>query len=90
MLKSLTFSQKIRSAFAIATVFVLVLATNQLDKQYYDSIKETMQTIHEDRLVAKGYLYDLNNIFYKKQIDALRNDGYSSNSKQNEEISLLI
>ena len=49
-----------------------------------------MQTIHEDRLVAKGYLYDLNNIFYKKQIDALRNDGYSSNSKQNKEISLLI
>ncbi len=90
MLKSLTISQKIRSAFAIATVFVLVLATNQLDKQYYDSIKETMQTIHEDRLVAKGYLYELNNIFYEKQIDALRNGGFYSDSLQNEKITLLI
>jgi len=90
MIKSLTLSQKIRSAFAIATVFILVLATNQLDEQYYDSIKETMQTIHEDRLVAKGYLYDLNTIFYEKQVSALKNDGFKPNSKKNDKINELI
>jgi len=90
MLKSLTLSQKIRSAFAIATVFILVLATNQSDKQYYDSIKETMKTIHEDRLVAKGYLYELNSIFFEKQIEALKNNGFQPNSQINQEIQSLI
>ncbi|MEQ8625360.1 MAG: hypothetical protein RJQ00_11210 [Vicingaceae bacterium] len=90
MLKSLTTSQKIRSAFAIATVFILVFVTNQSDKQYYDSIKETMKTIHEDRLVAKGYLYELNSIFFEKQIEVLQNDGFQPNLKKNQEIQSLI
>ena len=90
MFKSLTTSQKIRSAFAIATVFVLVISTNQLDKQYYDSIKKTMKTIYEDRLVAKGYLYELNTIFFRKHIDVIEDSSYTLDLKQNEKIDALV
>lgn len=86
----MTLAQKLRSAFAVLTVFILVISTNQLDKQYYDSIKATMKSIFEDRLVAKGYLYDLNTQFYKKHVEILESDSLKSNPIVNEEINQLI
>lgn len=86
----MTLSQKIRSAFAIITVFILVISTNQLDKKYYKSIKRTMKSIFEDRLVAKGYLYDLNTLFYKKHIEAIENKDYQPSKFKNEKINELI
>lgn len=86
----MTLAQKLRSAFAILTVFILVVATNQLDKQYYDSIKSTMKSIYEDRLLAKGFLYDLNDLFYKKHIDILNAEEVLDFAEDNKAINTLM
>lgn len=87
----MTLAQKFRSGFAILTVFILVVSTNQLDKQYYDTIKTTMKSIFEDRLVAKGYLYELNTLFLQKHITVLESDSAGMvDVSQNEQINLLI
>ena len=74
----LTVSNRIKIGFAFAIVFLLVLATNRLDKRRFDRINESLTSIYEDRLVAKGHLYQLSSVFHKKE-KALLSD--SQNAK---------
>jgi hypothetical protein len=73
MSAKISLNNRIKIGFAFAIVFLLVLATNRLDKKRFSTINETLTSVYEDRLVAKGYLYELNNIFHQQEELLIRN-----------------
>jgi len=60
MLRKLSMAQKIRAAAALIMVFLLVLATNMIDKHHFETVRTSLKTVYEDRLVAKVYIYKIN------------------------------
>lgn len=84
MIAKISINNRIKIGFAFAIVFLLVLATNRLDKRRFSTVNETLTSVYEDRLVAKGYLYELNNIFHKKEeLLILSADGFLDKTYQN-------
>ena len=67
MTAKISFNNRIKIGFAFAIVFLLVIATNRLDKKRFDTLNTSLTSVYEDRLVAKGYLYELNNIFHEEE-----------------------
>lgn len=67
MSSNFSLNNRIKIGLAFAIVFLLVLATNRLDKRRFVTISNTLTSVYEDRLVAKGYLYELNTIFHEQE-----------------------
>lgn len=51
--------QKFNAALALLTVFVLVLATNLIDKKHFSDLQESFTSVYKDRLMAEIYLFEL-------------------------------
>lgn len=89
----LSMAQKIRTGLALLVVFLLVLATNMIDNQRFATIQGSVETIYEDRLVAKGYLYKISRKLQVKR-DILRSgngeDMMSLSQSVNDSIQILI
>ncbi len=70
----LTFAQKIRAAASLGVVFLLVLATNLMDKHHFSLVQKSLTTVYEDRLVAKDYIYKMAKQLQVKRSAALLDD----------------
>jgi hypothetical protein len=68
MLGKITPSQRLKTGLALGLVFLLVFATNQVDRKHFETVQFNLQSIFEDRLVAKGYLYQLQDKLFKEQL----------------------
>tara|TARA_Y100001972_G_scaffold125021_1_gene175396 strand:- start:697 stop:1320 length:624 start_codon:yes stop_codon:yes gene_type:complete len=90
---SLSTAQKIRAGIALAIVFLLIIATNQIDSNHFSIVKKTLTTVYEDRILVKNYIYNISRLLDKKQ-KALRSESYSQldslNSASNDSIRSLI
>lgn len=86
----LTINNRVKIGFAFAIVFLLVLATNRLDKRRFDRLNQSLTTVYEDRLVAKGYLYKLNSIFIKQEKVLLSDTISLKNLEEQKKIEQLI
>jgi hypothetical protein len=90
MTTKVSLNNRIKIGFAFAIVFLLVIATNRLDKKRFNTINETLTSVYEDRLVAKGYLYELNNIFQEQEeLLILSNETLMSKSYHSEVEELI-
>jgi len=90
MTNNLSTSYRIKIGFAFAIVFLLVIATNRFDKKRFQTVEDSLTSVYEDRLVAKGYIYSLNNLFQNQEkllIDS--SQVYSINTYHNTVNSLL-
>jgi len=67
MLRKLNMAQKIRAAASLIIVFLLVLATNMIDNHHFQTVRKSLKTVYEDRLVAKVYLYKINRQLQSKK-----------------------
>ena len=89
----LSLAQKIRTGLALLVVFLLVLATNVIDNQRFNTIQKSVETIYEDRLVAKSYLYKISRKLQVKS-ELLRTDDSQGkaglNASINDSIKVLI
>jgi len=65
---------KIKWILAILIVFVLILATNLIDKNNFTRVRDSVITLYEDRLVAKSLLFDMAKSVQEKEIAILKND----------------
>ncbi len=63
----LSFEQRIRAGAALVIVFLLILATNMIDKHHFDVVQKNMTSIYEDRLMAKNYIYCISRQLVLKQ-----------------------
>lgn len=90
MTAKISVNNRIKIGFAFAIVFLLVLATNRLDKRRFDTLSQTLTSVYEDRLVAKGYLYELNNIFHDQEKILNDKEEYLIQKSYHSEVDELI
>lgn len=86
------FPEKIKWIAGLLVVFFLVLATNLVDRSNFNRIKNSVVSIYEDRLVAKGIIFDMNALVNQKQVALLKSDTTFFSSKihgVNEKINTL-
>jgi hypothetical protein len=85
----MSFFNKIKWILGILMVFGIIAATNLIDKNSYLRMKKSVETIYEDRLLAKGYIFDIIVEVNEKEVAIARGDTAFFSTK-NESISLKI
>ena len=58
---------KLKCILGISLVFLLVLATNLIDRQHFREVKHSMETLYADRLVAQDIIYGISKIMLQKE-----------------------
>jgi len=85
--------RKLTWFLAVFGVFLLILATNLLDKNNFLRVEESVDKIYNERLLAKELLIDISTKFHKKELAYAFNDtNYlrRQNDTVNAEISKLL
>ncbi len=90
MANTLSLSYKLQAGLAMAVVFLLVLATNRLDKRHFTTVQNTVNSVYEDRVVAQDYIYRLNNIFQDKRFFIGLHDSLPDGTNENRQIEELL
>lgn len=84
---------KLKWVLAVLLVFFLILATNFIDKNNFNRVKDSIVNIYEDRLLAKGILFDMSMIVNEKYIAVKTQDTEflkTKNKNVNNQINALI
>ena len=85
--------QKIKWIFAIIFVLIIVIATNLIDKRNFNNITNSIEAIYNDRLIAKGLIFDFTGLIHEKEIAYLTSDSLFVREKNhfvNAELKKLI
>ncbi|MEY8847945.1 MCP four helix bundle domain-containing protein [Psychroserpens sp. XS_ASV72] len=90
MSKKNSFSNRINIGFALLVVFLLVFATNRIDKRHFETVQDTLTTVYEDRVVAQDYVYKMNNIMHQKQLQLKDSSKTDNQNNLNKEFATLI
>lgn len=90
MSKKTSFSNRVNIGFALLVVFLLVFATNRIDKRHFETVQDTLTTVYEDRVVAQDYVYKMNNIIHQKQLLIKDSSTIDTQNNLNEEFATLI
>ncbi len=85
----MTILNKVKWILGVLLVFLLIVSTNLIDRNSFKQVRNSIETIYEDRLVAKGFLYDISNLLHEKEIAYLRQDT-AFFRKNNHEINMKI
>lgn len=89
----MTLYSKVKWILGVLIVFVLIIATNLIDRGNFSRMKDSVVSIYEDRLIAKGLIYDMSKALQKKELAFVttNSDFYTAeNVKVNKEIEVLI
>lgn len=84
---------KIKWVLGILIIFVLILATNLIDRNNFLRIKNSVDTIYKDRLVASDIIFELLKSVQEKEIAAVTSDSVfflERNEQVNNHINSLI
>ncbi len=84
---------KLKWILGIVIVFVLIAATNLIDRNNFIQVKESVQSIYEDRLIAKDFILDIYKSIQEKEIALITSDANfftARNQVINEEIGQLL
>lgn len=85
--------QRVKWFLAVLGVFLLILATNLIDKNSFQRVEESVDKIYNERLLAKELLLDVSIKFHKKELAYALNDSdylQTKNDVINAEISKLL
>ncbi|NQV51932.1 MAG: hypothetical protein HQ500_02050 [Flavobacteriales bacterium] len=66
--------KKVKWVLAISVVFLIILATNLIDKKHFLRIEESIENIYNERLLAKELLLNVSIRFHKKELAYALND----------------
>jgi len=53
------FYNKVKWVLGILIVFILILATNLIDRNNFIRVKDSVVTIYEDRLIASDLVFEM-------------------------------
>jgi len=84
---------KIKWVGGLLFVFLLILATNLLDRRHIEGVRNSVATIYEDRLIVKNLIYNISTLTEEKRIAFLLSDTdfYTTKSTViNDSISILL
>jgi len=86
-------SRRLKWVAALLVVFLLIIATNLVDRQHFRRVKESVVTIYEDRLVVKDLIFEIKLLVEQKRLAILTgNEEFfaSKNLQVNDSIDSLI
>ena len=86
-------SKRLKWVAALLIVFLLIIATNLVDRQHFRRVKESVVTIYEDRLVVKDLIFELKLLVEQKRLALLTEDDSffaEKSAEVNESIEDLI
>lgn len=86
----MSISNRINAGLALSIVFLLVFATNRLDKRHFDTVQNTVLSLHKDRVIAQDLIYKMNLIIYNKQLSLLGENSKNITNNLNKDFNLLI
>ncbi len=89
----MTFYNKIKWVLGILMVFVLIVATNLIDRSNFIQVRDSVVTIYEDRLIANDLIFEISKLVQEKEIAVALSDSifYSQkNSKINNNIQEFV
>ena len=81
---------RINIGLALSIVFLLVFATNRLDKKHFETVQNTVISLHTDRVIALDLIYKMNIIIYNKQLSLLGESSKNVGHNLNTDFNLLI
>lgn len=61
------FLHRLKWVAAFLLVFVLIIGTNLLDRRHFQQMEATVESIYEDRLVAKELIFKMDRIIHEKR-----------------------
>ncbi len=70
----MTVYAKLKWILGILLVFGLVLATNLIDRNNFISVRDSIVSIYEDRLIANDVLFDMAAALHQKELAFLKYD----------------
>ncbi|MBO6830450.1 MULTISPECIES: hypothetical protein [unclassified Allomuricauda] len=73
MSAKLSIKQRILAGLVLAVAFLLVLATNLVDRRHFSTIQHAVASIHDDRVVAQNFIYQLRNILHESELEVVEN-----------------
>ncbi|AFM04046.1 hypothetical protein Fleli_1632 [Bernardetia litoralis DSM 6794] len=85
--------KKIMWVVGILFIFLLILATNLIDRDHIKGVRSSVSTMYQDRLIVKNLIYTISNLTQEKRIAFLLSDSnfYSiENGAVNDSIYTLI
>ena len=65
---------KVKWILGILMVFLLIISTNLIDRTNFSRVKESVESIFEDRLVVKGYIIEMVKIVHQKELGIVQED----------------
>jgi hypothetical protein len=85
----MTLLKKIKWTIGILMLFLLILATNLIDRSNFIKVKESISSIYEDRLVANDILFKMSGFLNEKKFAILSNDTPNMRSTLKQTIKLI-
>ena len=89
----MTFYNKIKWVLGLLLIFVLIITTNLIDRDNFNTVKEAVVTIYEDRLVAKEIIFKIQSNIHEKELAYKLSDTAYFNlqyKEKNKELKVLI
>lgn len=72
---------KLKWVLGITVVFVIILSTNLIDRNNFLRVKDSIETIYRDRLVADDLIFDMMRCIHDKEIALYKKDSLFFNSR---------
>lgn len=70
----MTILNKIKWVLGILMIFVLIIATNLIDRNNFLRVRDSVTTIYEDRLVVKDIIFEIARYIQEKELAMVRKD----------------
>ncbi|MGB5437688.1 MAG: hypothetical protein WBM98_17470 [Maribacter sp.] len=90
MFAKLTTAQRIQVGLILAMAFLLVLGSNRLDQKHFSTIQNTVNSVHEDRVVVQDFIYQLSKIAHRKELRFVQNGVFELDASENQKINQLL
>lgn len=85
--------QQLKWVAMVLIVFFVILATNLIDKDNFERVEQSVETIYKDVVLTKDKIMEMNNLVHEKEIAYITNDSVYLRQKSpsvNSHINLLI
>jgi hypothetical protein len=65
---------KLKWVLGVLVVFMLIVATNLIDRNNFQKMRDTVTTIYADRLVAKDLIFEVDRVVHEKEMAVVLSD----------------
>ncbi|MCH3882109.1 MCP four helix bundle domain-containing protein [Tenacibaculum aquimarinum] len=89
----MTLYNKLKWILGILMIFVLIIATNLIDKNNFVRVRDSVVTIYEDRLIANDLIFEMLKSVQQKELAVSLSDStffQNQNSKVNDNLQSLV